>query len=326
MKNILFATVVLFVTMPAHALMGGDVDANLASSPWAGVGAVSVNGATFSGALIGSQYVLTAAHVVGGQESTPGNVHFTLNVKGNIKGDAGSNIGGAASHVVATKIIVFPGFKGTTPGKDGVWHDDLALIKLATPVSSDVPVYGLYDGGLNGKILTLVGYGSGEDAKSGVISPASPNVKRAGQNRVDKVLMDDDGGTHDEIFIFDFDGLNAASNIFGPPIPLNLTLGATIEAQFAGGDSGGPVFVNDNGVWKIAGIAAFNGNVTALPGSNIKFGGIGGGTVIAAYLPWIDSTLASMAAPVPEPHAWLMLLIGLGLVRGVARRSRLQGS
>lgn len=279
MKNIFFATLALCVAMSAHALVGGDVDANLASSPWAGVGAVSVNGGTFSGALIDGQYVLTAAHVVGSQVSTPGNVSFILNA------------GGVASHVVAARIIVFPGFTGATPGKDGVWHDDLALIKLAAPVDAGIPVYGLYDGTLSGKILTLVGYGGGSGVNGAPI-PASPNVKRTGQNRVDKMLPDDDGGTHDEIFLFDFDGPNASSNVFGSPRPANWTLGAAVEAQFASGDSGGPVFIYDSGAWKIAGIAEFNGNVTGLPGSNVKFGSIGGGAAVAAYIPWIESILA----------------------------------
>ena len=300
MKNSFFASLVLLVSMPVHALVGGVADLNTTDSPWAGVGAVSVNGGTFSGALIDSQYVLTAAHVVGGQVSTPGNVSFTLNA------------GGAASHVIAAaSIVVFPGFTGTTPGPDKVWHDDLALIRLAAPVDSSVSSYGLYDGTLDGKILTLVGYGASGDGKNGISSSANPNVKRVGQNRVDVLHKDDDGGSASEVFVFDFDGGDATSNVFGNPIPRNLTLGADIEAQFAGGDSGSPVFVKVGNAWKIAGIATFNGSTSLSSASNVLFGSIGGGTVVAPYLPWITSTLA---APVPELHVWLMLLVGMGLV------------
>jgi len=285
MKNGLFASLILFATLPVHALVGGAVDPNTTDSPWAGVGAVSVNGGTFSGALIGSQYVLTAAHVVGGQVNTPGNVSFTLNANG------------AASHViVAESIVVFPGFTGTTPGSDGVWHDDLALVRLAAPVDSSIPVYGLYDGALGGQILTLVGYGGSGDGKNGVTSGASASVKRVGQNRVDVLHKDDDGGSSSEVFVFDFDGADATSNVFGNSIPRNLTLGADIEAQFAGGDSGGPVFVKIGDVWQIAGIAAFNGSAPLSSGSNVLFGSIGGGTIVAPYLPWITSTLAALCA------------------------------
>jgi hypothetical protein len=75
------------------------------------------------------------------------------------------------------------------------------------------------------------------------------------------------------------------------------------------------VFVNDNGEWKLAGIAAFNGSVTGLPGSNVLFGAIGGGTVVAPYVPWIESAMV----PVPEPDVWLSLLAGLGVMGAMMR-------
>lgn len=297
MNVFLTAALAMLVALPAHALVGGAIDDNVANSPWAGVGAVSVNGGTFSGALVGSQYVLTAAHVVGG--ASPGKVSFVVNA------------GAGSQTFAAESITVFPGFTGTQLGSDGVWHDDLALIRLATPVAASVPVYGLYGGPLASEIVTLVGYGGGGDGKNGVTASPKTNVKRVGQNRVDKLLTDDDGGSAQEVFVFDFDGPDSASNVFGPSVKANLTLGETIEAQYAGGDSGSPVFIKDKGVWKIAGIATFNGATSLSSGSNIKFGSVGGGTVIAPYIPWIGTTLA---APIPEPHAWVMLLVGLGLV------------
>jgi V8-like Glu-specific endopeptidase len=305
----------------AFALVGGSIDANLATSPWAGVGAITINGGVYSGALIDSTHVLTAAHVVGGQVGTPGNVSFTLNVGGNQTQTLG-----------ATAVTLYPGFTGTSPGADGVWHDDLAIITLATPVTGAVPTYGLYGGSLSNKTITLVGYGGGGDGVNGATSGASASVKRVGQNRVDGVLVDDDGGSAAEVFLFDFDGPTGATNYFGSSRKSsNLTLGATIEAQYAGGDSGSPVFVKDKGVWKIAGIGAFNGGTSLSGGSNVKFGSIGGGTIVAPYLSWIDATRSSNAgggaaalsgplAPVPEPSAWMMMLVGMGLVGLMVRR------
>ncbi len=297
MKNILFVSIMLLTALPAHALVGGAVDSNNASSPWAGVGAVTVNGSTFSGALIDSQYVLTAAHVVNG--AAPGSVSFILNA------------GSASSHVVAAQsITVFPGYTGTTPGPDGVWHDDLALIKLATPIN-DVSSYGFYSGPLSGQTLTLAGYGAGGNGTNGVVTPANSNVKRVGQNRVDGILKDNNGGPQAEIYVFDFDGPDGSTNVYGNPAPPNLTLGANVEAQLAGGDSGSPAFIYDNGVWKIAGIGTFNGSTTGLPGSNVLFGSVGGGTIIAPYLGFINATIS---APVPEADTYVMLLVGLGLI------------
>lgn len=300
MRSLLALACLLVSSLPAHALVGGSDD--VPSSPWAGVGAVTVNGGTYSGALISNQYVLTAAHVVGG--ATAGNVAFVLN------SESGSQVYSAES------IMVLPGYSGTATGTDGVWHDDLALIRLATPVAGNVPVYDLYTGPLDGQTINLVGYGGSGDGVSGVTGGASSSLRRVGQNRVDDLLVDDDGGAADEIFLFDFDGPDAGSNIFGPDIPANLTLGSSVEAQFAGGDSGSPVFVNDNGIWKLAGIAAFNGSVTGLPGSNVLFGAIGGGTVVASYVPWIESAMV----PVPEPDVWLSLLAGLAVMGAMLRR------
>jgi secreted trypsin-like serine protease len=281
-KPFITAALTLLLNAPAWALVGGSVDANLASSPWAGVGAVVVNGGgVFSGTLISPRHVLTAAHVVGGQTATPGNVSFVLN--------AGDN---STETLTASEVSVYPGYTGTTPGADGVWHDDLAVITLSSPVSSSIPAYGLYNGSLTGKIITLVGYGAGGDGVNGVTSGANANIKRVGQNRVDLLLEDDDGGVSNEVYFFDFDGASKTSNVFGSARgAANLTLGASIEAQFAGGDSGGPVFVKVKGVWKIAGIAAFNGGTNQSGGSNVKFGSIGGGTILAPYLMWINSVL-----------------------------------
>jgi Trypsin len=295
MKTWLSSCALLCATLPTWALVGGSIDPNSAASPWAGVGAVVINGDTFSGVLIDDQHVLTAAHVVAG--SAPGQVSFVLNA-------------GTQQNLPVSGISLFPGYQGTTPAPNAlVWHDDLAVLTLGAPVAGVAP-YALYTGDMAGATLTLVGYGRGGDGANGVPSPSVPDVKRTGVNRVDDVLDDDDGGGHAEIFFFDFDGPTAENNVFGPALAPNLTLGVGIEAHFAGGDSGSPAFVNDQGVWKVAGIATFNGSLVDLPGGNVLFGAVGGGTIVAPYADWI----ASITAPVPEAQGWLMLLAGLGLL------------
>jgi len=301
-KSLLFACFAC-VAAPAHALVGGAVDANLASSPFAGVGAVIVNGGTFSGVLLDPWHVLTAAHVVAGKPA--GAIQFRLNA-------------GAAETLSAAAVSVHPGYIGTTPGTDGVWHDDLAIVRLAAPATS-AGGYALYTGPAVGQTVALAGYGGVGDGAVGVTAGANASVKRSGRNRIDQVLPDDDGSGAAEVFVFDFDGPAAASNVFGPATPGNLTLGASVEAQFAGGDSGSPVFVNDNGVWKIFGVANFNGSTTGLPGSNVLFGSVGGGSLVAPYAGWIAQTVTT---PVPEADTWAMLLAGLGMVSWAALRRR----
>lgn len=301
----------LLVPQSALAIMGGSgIDANTTDSPWAGVGSITTGSGTFSGALIGDGYVLTAAHVVAGQVNTPGNVHFNLNYGGDL-----------TQSISAAAIYVFPGYNGTTSGSNGVWHDDLAVVKLSTPAPLGVPVYGLAGSAPGqGTTITLVGYGGAGDGSSGITAGSNAKIKRVGENRVDALLVDDDGGSAMEILGFDFDGPNGTTNVFGTSTPANRTLGASLEAQFAGGDSGGPIFVRDNGVWKITGIATFNGKTDLSGGSTVNFGSIGGGTIVASYASWIQAQM--VASPVPEPETYTLLLGGLGLVALVTRRSK----
>lgn len=285
-KQIALAIVAALGSTSALALVGGSIDPNTADSPWAGVGSITINGGIFSGVMLDSTHVLTAAHVVAGQVNTAGNVSFSLNA------------GVSSQTLTASAISVFTGYTGTTPGSDFFWHDDLAVVTLNAPITGVVG-YDLYNASLSGQTITLVGYGG-----------TGATVKKVGQNVVDRVLNDDDSNnpqnTIEEVYVFDFDGSNSSSNSYGGG-----TLGEGIEAGYTGGDSGSPVFVSVGGQWQIAGIANFNGT------SNTG-GPIGGGTIVSSYIPWIQE---QMAAPVPEPRTWAMLLVGLGLV-GAAVRGR----
>ena len=289
-------------TQPAHALIDGKVDSNTASSPFAGVGSVVVNGGAFSGTLIGGQYVLTAAHVVAGASLS--NISFRINDGANVT-------------LKASSVSIFSGYTGTRAGSDGVWHDDLAIIKLAGPAASSVPFYSLYTGSVSGKALTFVGYGAGGDGKNGVTTASSQTVKRSGRNVVDKLYRDDDGGSASEVFQYDFDG----------PLLLNLNGRLSDEVHFAGGDSGAAALIYDGGKWKIAGVGTYVGSGN---GKNLdRYGAFGGGMVVGAYASWINSVIsgtsgakAGTIAPVPEADTWAMMLAGLGLVGYLARRRK----
>ncbi|NDP48652.1 MAG: trypsin-like serine protease [Sulfuriferula multivorans] len=287
-KQIALAMVAALSSTSTLALVGGSIDPNTADSPWAGVGAITINNSVFSGVMLDSTHVLTAAHVVAGQVSSAGNVSFSLNA------------GSYSQTLKASSISVYTGYTGTTPGFDGVWHDDLAVVTLNAPITGVVG-YDLYNGSLSGRTITLVGYGG-----------TGSTVKKVGQNVVDRVLNDDDSNNPsnniEEVYVFDYDSTGSPNSYGGG------SLGAGIEAGYTGGDSGSPVFISVGGQWQIAGIANFNG--TSQSG-----GPIGGGTIVSSYIPWINE---QMAAPVPEPGTWAMMLVGMGLV-GAAVRVRAKG-
>lgn len=281
------------LSLPAHAVVEGTVDSNSATSAFEGVGAVRAGSGLASGILISDQYVLTAAHVVDGFRNNPGGVRFQLN-------------NGSGQTLTAAEIFIHDSYTGTS---NTLWHDDLALIRLAAPVTGDIPYYDFFYGdfftpgflglGGTGLTFTMVGYGGGGDGNNGVTTGANATVKRSGANIVDETYADDDGSGFDEVFRYTFDEDSTLAS----------------EAHLAGGDSGGPVLVFQNNQWMIAGVSYYVG---ASSGPADRYGSYGGGLIISPYVDWING----IVRPVPEAETWAMMLAGLGLVGWMARRRR----
>ena len=305
----LLAILGLTLAPGAHALVGGTVDDNIASSPWAGVVSITptTGGAVYSGALLDRYHVLTAAHVAASFSSDPSKLKVNINGAGNL-----------TQQLVASHIFVHPDYStGNLPNDNTfAWNDDIAVIRLAEPAAANVPVYALFNGtpGLGGvtTAFTMVAYGGYSDGVSTTLQQGSnAAVKRVGQNRVTGLYAADDEGhgappNVAEGFVFAFDAPGTAGAV-------------DHEAGYAGGDSGSPIFINVNGAWRIAGVGAFNGNPSNVPGGAIQFGAVGGGMLIAPYAQWIQT---QMTSPVPEPKTYALLLVGLGLVTLAARRRR----
>jgi len=308
----MLAAALLGSAMPeARAIVGGAapdspaarVDANTTTSPWAGVGSVRVNGGVFSGALIGRRYVLTAAHVVAG--AAPAAIRFNL------------NFGGALTHdIAAVARYVYPdytGFSSTNP------NNDIAIVELQEEVPAGVPIYALHRSALAaGSVLWLVGYGASGSGDIGTTVAASPSVKRVGRNRADAFRADDQGAGSQEVYYFDFDGGSALNYIGGT------TLGNSVEATLAGGDSGSPAFIASGG-WKIAGVNTFVGAFENGPTTAGVFGTAGGGQSVAAYAAWIDATIAAaeqkyaVSEDIPTLPEWGMLVLGVLLLHRLRR-------
>ena len=262
---------------------------NLANQPqFAAVGKVFGAGAGSGTVIANGWWVLTAAHVVFGVPAS--SVSFQI---------------GAATYN-AQNVYIYPGYSGIT--------HDIALIELNAPVVGVTPAQ-IYTGTNEiGKHGHSVGYGLTGTGTTGFINNTY-GTKRAMRNVIDLIILPD--GTinpNGTILLSDFDSPAGTNNSLGPwgssPTPLDL------EGMGAPGDSGGPVFILEGGVWYIAGVHSFIGDPGPPAGNgqaDASYGDILGSTRVSSYAGWINSV-------VPEPAS--MTALAIGLIGLLARRRR----
>lgn len=157
------------------------------------------------------------------------------------------------------KVIVHPGFYPI--------ENDIALVKLATPVNNIAPAKLYTQKEETGKTITIVGMG---DTGDGVSGPAKwDKVVRGATNRVD--------GTDDQWIWFDFDCPGSPG-------------GTDLEGISGPGDSGGPAYMNDGNTHLVAGISSHQDNAGHRKGT---YGVIEYYTRVSSYADWIRDVLSS---------------------------------
>lgn len=251
----------------AWALVGGsglqEVDANAA---WASVGSLDCGRGLFTATPLDRRHVITAAHVAAGSDVR--RISFRL-----------STGGGFVSS--ATALHVHPAFRGMgphNPPTDPTAHHDLAIIRLADTLPESVSLLPVFTGDIVGRTLTLVSHGG------------STTLVSVGENMADVTFPDDFG--RPATYLFDFDGPDLTSNRFGPPLPVNGTLGRLREAALVGGDSGSAALVYYDGLWWLAGINSFRITFNSPPDAG-GHGVAGGGIVLGSYSNWIQSVIGA---------------------------------
>lgn len=219
-----------------------------------------------SGTLIAPRFVISPAHCVD-QLTDPTTLGFEA---------------GGITYPVA-EIILHPDWPAGNPSPPpSVDGNDIAIIRLASPVAGLTPTQryqGVSDLGVTG---TIVGFGWTGDGVTGQIS-GTDGTKRAGENMLD--VLGSTFGISDNVILWDFDEPGSpTTSVIGGPLPLNL------EYQLANKDSGAGLFIFEGGQWLLAGIGVF---VADFNNDEIlsNYGDLSGATRIAPHVTWINSVL-----------------------------------
>jgi len=293
-----------------------------------------------SGSLMSDRRsIVTAGHCVSGGGGTPdaGLVSTTAYFWDYAtQGDERVPFNPAATAVDVTDYFVHGDYTGEV-----VDQNDIAVLRLADLAPDFAQDYLLYaEGDLTGEGFNVAGYG-GRSTIGGAqgVAPNPPNPStghlRQGDNRYEFRLGDDDfGGFWDGFFgtadveysyLSDFDN-GLAVNDTGCRVAdffglsgakyCNTGVGA-LEVGIAGGDSGGPGFVDG----RLASVNSygltFNGFGDFNPGLNSSWGEFSGYVPIFLHEQFIQNAM------VPEPATWALMIGGFLMTGSMLRRRRM---
>lgn len=247
---------------------------------------VSTGGGFCTGSLISSTTILTAKHCTDNFVASQIKVDFT-------KGNGELNFSRTVS-----SIFEMPTPEGVSPSLvDG---SDLAILTMSEGVF-DLNPFRFFVGDLIGELVRMVGYGWNGIGSVGH-EWTSDGYRWAADNVVDQVTGN--------IIYTDFDSPSGSPNFLGSSAMLKY------EGTTAPGDSGGPLLVNRNGEWLIAGALSGGTTRTSIYGDESIWTG-----TQSAEARTIIQRFGGEYMSVPEP-ATLVLVCSVLVFLPMMRRAR----
>jgi hypothetical protein len=299
-----------------------------------------------SGSLLSDRRsIATAGHCVSGGAGTDNPLTTTAYFYEGPDPDAILPSDPSAVAIDVTEYFVNPEYTGEV-----IDQNDIAVLRLAEFAPDFATAYDIYEGGdLTGEGFNVAGVGGRSDTGGAVGANLGTGRLRQGDNEFDFALGDSDFGGFftdfggpgmnffggvaeiDFSYVSDFDNglfandtscLVAGAFGLGGPKYCGVGVGAT-EVGTAGGDSGGPAFIDG----RLAGITSYGLSFgtgfgdfdTAL---NSSFGEFSGFVPTFIHSDFIRGAMFDVGGAVPEPATWALMIGGFGLAGLGLRRRR----